>query len=342
MTIRPVVASDGAWRSSTTTRTDVEIQIDVEELAEAAVELCGVAPFVEDVTADQLPLGAAADGIEALRRQLVDGRGYAIVTGLPAEAISRQANEYLFWRIGLALGVAESQSVMGDRLGHVLSIVEQDPNARAYRRNERLTPHSDPADLLSFYCLQPAAEGGENHFVSSIAILEEMQRNGEHEFIERLANGYRYHRFGEQIPEQEDITPYRMPVFSERDGLISCRYLRQYIEMANVEDPEGCPLDDVDRAALDRFEELALDESIAMRIRLAAGEAVFANNYTVLHARTAFHDPPGAPKRHLLRLWLSTVPPRPVVPETCMYPGGAGIPHQPGRTPSYETSVETM
>lgn len=342
MSVRAVQPSDGAWRSTAISRSDVEIPIDVDELTAAAVALCNDGPVTEDVTADQLPLGAAADGIEVLRQELVEGRGFAIATGLPAEDISQQANEYLFWRLGLALGVAESQSVMGERLGHVLSIVEQDPNARAYRRNERLTPHSDPADLLAFYCLRPAAEGGENHFVSSLAVLQEMQRCGETEFIERLSRGYRYHRFGEQLPDQDDITPYRMPVFSECDGLISCRYLRQYIEMANVEDPEGCPLDDVDRAALDRFEDLALDESIAMRTRLEAGEAIFANNYTVLHARTAFYDPPGAPKRHLLRLWLSTVPPRPVVPETCMYPGGAGIPHQPGRTPSYKTSVETM
>lgn len=340
--MRAITASDHAWRSSELSRSDVEIAIDVGELTAAAVALCEEGLDAVNVTAEQLPLGAAETGIEQLRMELMHGRGFAIVTGLPATTISQQANEYLFWRIGLALGVAESQSVMGDRLGHVRSIVEQDPNARAYRRNERLSPHSDPADLLSFYCLHPASEGGENHFVSSLAILDEMQRQGEHEIIERLTRGYRYHRFGEQVPGQEDITPYLMPVFSERDGLISCRYLRQYIEMANVEDPEGCPLDDIDRAALDRFEELAVDESIAMRFKLAAGEAVFANNYTVLHARTAFFDPPGEPKRHLLRLWLSTVPPRPVVPETCMYPGGAGIPHQPGRTPSYETSVETQ
>ena len=46
-------------------------------------------------------------------------------------------------------------------------------------------------------------------------------------------------------------------------------------------------------------------------------------------------------KRHLLRLWLAADPPRPVVAETVQYVGGPGIPHQPGRTPSYATRITT-
>ena len=66
---------------------------------------------------------------------------------------------------------------------------------------------------------------------------------------------------------------------------------------------------------------------------------MFANNYTVFHARTGFTDPPGHPKRHLIRLWLDAHQTRPVTPNTRIYPGSPGIDPQPGRQPSYATNT---
>ena len=73
---------------------------------------------------------------------------------------------------------------------------------------------------------------------------------------------------------------------------------------------------------------------------LEPGEAVIMNNYVIMHGRTAFEDGEerGA-KRHLLRLWLTAQPPRPVVPELAVFASereGKGIAPQPGRIPSYD------
>jgi alpha-ketoglutarate-dependent taurine dioxygenase len=39
---------------------------------------------------------------------------------------------------------------------------------------------------------------------------------------------------------------------------------------------------------------------------LQAGDIQLLSNHTILHARTAYEDAPGATgKRHLLRLWLT-------------------------------------
>ena len=46
--------------------------------------------------------------------------------------------------------------------------------------------------------------------------------------------------------------------------------------------------------------------------------------------------------RHLLRLWLSAEPRRPVTPNILHYDGEPGIQPIPGRTPSYETDVEVQ
>jgi len=338
--VTPIPAAN-LWRTRDIGSSEsITLEIDLAELTEAAELLRATGCDVTSVATAALPLGAAAPTLAEIHRQLTEGRGITVVSGFPVGDVADETIEFVFWRLGLALGTPVSQSVMGERLGHIVDRSDVDPQARAYRRNEELTPHTDPADFLSFLCLRPAAEGGINHFVSSMTIHEEM-REHHPELLTLLYHGYRYSRFGEHAADEEPITPYRVPVFSSRDGQISCRMVRQYIEIAAAEDPT-CALDDVDRAALDTFESLAVDPTLALSVRLGAGDAVFANNYTVLHDRTAFTDSSNGPKRHLLRLWLEADPPRPVMAETRIYPSSAGVPPQPGRTPSYATDVEII
>jgi hypothetical protein len=46
---------------------------------------------------------------------------------------------------------------------------------------------------------------------------------------------------------------------------------------------------------------------LALHMILDIGDIQFLSNNHVLHARTAYKDyPPPAPRRHLMRLWLST------------------------------------
>lgn len=46
---------------------------------------------------------------------------------------------------------------------------------------------------------------------------------------------------------------------------------------------------------------------LSLHMVLDVGDIQFLSNSQVLHARTAYKDfPPPAPRRHLMRLWLST------------------------------------
>jgi hypothetical protein len=59
-------------------------------------------------------------------------------------------------------------------------------------------------------------------------------------------------------------------------------------------------------AALDRFDALAEDPTLHIRMRLEPGDMQFVYNHSQLHDRTAFVDwPEPGRRRHLLRLWLS-------------------------------------
>lgn len=293
---------------------------------------------LDELTAADLPVGSLAPALASLRSELMNGSGFAIVDGFDVANQSVEQLERLFWGVGLALGEPVSQSVMGDRLGHVVDVTKTDPNARAYRNNSELTPHTDPADLLSFLCVSSAASGGVSRFVSSMAIHEVMRRERP-DLLERLYRGYHYHRAGEERPGSAAMTPHRLPVFSEHEGVTSCRYVRFYIEVAAEQDP-SIALDDLDREALDMFEALAAEPSLHFEFTLKPGEAVFANNFTVLHARSSFANDPLLAPRHLLRLWLSTNPRRPIGPNVLHYDGEPGIQPVAGRMPSFETDVE--
>ena len=312
---------------------------DLAELESAARRLAanGVDPV--DAGPDDLPLGPLAPLIAEVRTEVLDGRGIALLRGFPVQRCTVDEVALMFWGIGLRLGRAVSQSVMGERLGHVINVTDTDPHARAYRNRSELSPHSDPGDLLSFLCIRPAMTGGVSRFVSSLSVFEEIRRERP-DLLVVLARGFRYHRFGEEGPGDDPVTPHRVPVFSECNGLVSGRYVREYVKIAADEDP-SIVLTNTDNEAISLLETTANQPDLALDFTMAAGEAVVANNFTVFHARTAFTDDPDR-RRHLLRLWLAADPPRPVVPETMQYPGEPGIPPQWGRTPSFASRFDSQ
>jgi hypothetical protein len=94
----------------------------------------------------------------------------------------------------------------------------------------------------------------------------------------------------------------------------------------------GHKMDEAELAVLDRFEEVTRRPELMLEFTLQPGEMYFINNYTILHARTAFDDGDAEEdrRRHLLRLWLEVPQMRPVHP----YIRSGGIEAVPGRIPS--------
>ncbi len=98
----------------------------------------------------------------------------------------------------------------------------------------------------------------------------------------------------------------------------------------------GEPLREEEVAAIDYFEAVARRPDVKLEFTLEAGEAIFFNNCTMLHNRTAFEDDPeGRRKRHLLRLWLMLDGRRPLVPAVHAYKGTQGIAGRGARSTYY-------
>jgi len=274
----------------------------------------------------------------ALDRDLADllahiknGPGLVIMRGFPVDKYDPERMQAVYWGIGTHFGRGCSQSADGDYLGHVTNVAKA---SRGYTTDRELSLHTDSAEIVGLLCLRDAKEGGLSIYASSLKVHEIIER--EHpEYLPILQQGFFCDRRGEESPEDEAVTPYRVPVYSSRNGLLSCRYVRGVIDKGAA--ALGAELDAQQKEALAYFEEVARRDNVRFEVMLQPGEASFINNYELLHARTGFvdRDEPGK-KRLLYRLWLEGEPPRPVVPEVHLYQnrsGHMGVDPQPGRGP---------
>ncbi len=332
-----IVDHPGAWKAA-----DIAAHYDhaftfearhLEALDKALARVRERGLGLDDITAETFPLGSIADDIAALYGEVMEGRGIVFLRGLPVDRYDAHDIGLMWFGLGAHFGTARSQSVIGDRLGHVTNVGGKDRRERAYRNSVELTPHTDACDIIGMLCLQPAASGGLSGYCSALAIYNEIvARHPQH--LDALYRGWPFHRFGEQAAGEQPVTPYDVPVFAWRDGVLSCRHLRAYVEMAAK--ATGQPLADADVAALDCMDRLACGEEWLFETRMQPGEATFINNYTVLHTRTGFEDGADAAKRrHLLRLWLAVDQPRPMPKEIRAYAGRGIAPGKAGRTSYY-------
>ncbi|HEV8437716.1 MAG TPA: TauD/TfdA family dioxygenase [Methylomirabilota bacterium] len=288
---------------------------------------------LEGVSARDFALGAVAADLAAWRDEVLHGRGFVVLRGIAADRYSPEDQAAILWGLGTHFGRAVSQSAMGDRIGHVTDVGGRDRRERAYRNSRELTMHTDRCDVVGMLCIVKAMHGGISGYASAHTICNEILASRP-ALLEPLFAGFRYHRRGEQLADEPPITPERVPVLSEWEGELSVVFLRAYIEMAAKE--LGEPLGEDEIAALDYFEEVAARPDVRLDFTLEPGEAIFFNNCTMLHNRTAFEDHPDpARKRHLLRLWLMLDGRRPLAPAVHAYKGTRGIAERDERSTYY-------
>lgn len=303
MTFHPI-HHPGAWYGHAFTGKDaIAFDFSPSQVAVLEQSTARVAPqSLESIGPEDFPLPGLGEDLQKIRQEVLQGRGIVLLRGLPVERHDAEFMTRMFWGLGTHLGRAVSQSLMGDRLGHVVDISGDNPQERGYRSNQSLDFHTDSDNMVAMLCLQQARTGGESRFASAMTVYNEiLSRNPG--LLEPLFRGFRYHWRGEEAPGEPPITDYRIPVFSHCDGDFSCLLLRRHLELAAQDLDE--PLSPTERQALDAVERIAGRDDVALRFRLEPGEGFLINNFTVLHARSGFAD--GATprqRRHLLRLWL--------------------------------------
>jgi hypothetical protein len=311
---RPLIEGPSAWygpdlaqRPETWIRT-----LTGPELAELDAAVTGIlGRDLARVTRADFPLPTLGPVLDGLREEVLNGRGFVLLRGLPVAAHDIAYNAAAYWGIGTYFGNARSQNAKGHLLGHVrdMGLSSKDPNVRIYQTTERQNFHTDSCDIVCLLCLKAAREGGLSSLTSSMTVYNEMARRHP-DLVGRLFLPLPTDRRGE-VPEGRKPW-FHTPIYHDHLGYLSAIYAPHYVR-SSQRFPEAPRLTEDDLRALAVFDALAEDPALRLDMELRPGDIQFVHNHTILHDRTAFVDwPEPERKRHLLRLWLAAPGARPL------------------------------
>lgn len=279
---------------------------EIAELREALAVAQDRCDDLLDVTADDFPLPTLAPKIDALEHELVNGRGFARIAGLPVDELGHEDASWIYWGVGVHLGDPWPQNHKGHLLGDVRDQGKRpdDPTARGNEiGGTPLTFHSDGSDLVGLLCLHPGVEGGESVIANVLAAHNVLVRERP-DLAQTLYEPLPYDFRGEQADGSRPF--YSVPVFTRHDDRLFVRYIRPYIQ-ASQRHEDAPRLTARQIEALDALDAIVADPELQVEMRFDPGDIQFINNYHVLHGRRGYVDDPDTGQvRFLKRLWLAT------------------------------------
>jgi TfdA family taurine catabolism dioxygenase TauD len=275
-----------------------------------------------EITAEGFRLPTLGPRLAAVLEDLLYGRGFAVLRGLPVERLGVEDSAIAYLGIGAHFGSFRSQNARGHLLGHVkdIGLDIRDPKVRYYQTTRALEYHTDSCDVVGLLCLKTAKAGGESRIVSSVTLHDEILRRRP-DLAGALFHAFPTDRRGEVPPGM--LPWFEVPVFSWHEGRLSAIYSGQYIRSAQANFPEARRLTPAETEALALLDALANDPALNLQIEFRPGDMQFLHNHQILHSRTDFENWPEPERhRHLLRLWLAPKAGRPLPPAFAQRYGG--------------------
>lgn len=302
------VADDPAWR----------IELGPTEIAEIEQALAGVQRRglrAGGFTADDFPLPTVEAILRRCRDDVLSGRGFVLLRGLPVEGRDLEAIRTLYWGIGLRLGTPVTQNLAGDLMAEISDrgLDVNALNVKPSQTNAEQRPHSDPADMVALLCVRRPESGGLSRIASSLAIYNEILAHRP-DHLDVLYRGFHHDLRGDASKDSpHGVTPQPIPIYRCRDGVVSSVFNASTIKDAQRRMPTGVPAHEM--AAVDHIVALAHRDDLRLEMDFRPGDLQILNNYTVLHWRTAFVDgADAAHKRLLYRFWVNVPGSRPIDP----------------------------
>lgn len=281
-----------------------------DELVAAAARAQAAGLDPHGLTPGAFPLPLTGPMLLEARRDLEEGRGFAVVGDFPVDRLDYRGSLYAYCGLTSYLGDITAQTVRGDLSIDVTDIgLPYNHQHRGYTSNKLLPFHTDGSDRVGLLCLETAMEGGLSILVSAPKVYNTILAERP-DLMPMFERGFYHHRRGEQNPGEGPLSPGRIPVFSFHAGLLHCCYNRNPINWA---EKEGITLTDVEVAALDYFDSVTARPEMQLAMEMRKGDVQFVNNFVLLHSRTDYIDAPGK-KRHLVRLWMNDMNSRRVGP----------------------------
>jgi hypothetical protein len=278
---------------------------DHRELDEALIHAKSVSHDLLEVDRDAFPLPTLSAKLAEIERELIDGRGFVLLSRLPAERYCDDDLTLLYWGIGLHLGDPWPQNTAGLVMSDVTDQGARrgDPTSRG---NELgvvgMNYHSDGSDLVGLLCLRKAKRGGVSCVANAVAIYNELVRTRP-DVVDLLSEPLPWDLLGRQPAGAPGF--YMRPVFTDYDDRLFVHFVRRYI-LASQRHRFAPRLSPAALEALDIVGKMARNPDFNVYMNFEPGDMQFINNYHVLHGRTSYEDDvQNGYKRHLKRLWLA-------------------------------------
>ncbi|MCP5157427.1 MAG: TauD/TfdA family dioxygenase [Ectothiorhodospiraceae bacterium] len=305
-----------AWRATDFPDVDALFHVltaaEIADLDRAVERALATPRALESLTAADLPLPTLGVHLVAMRDELEGGRGFAMLRGLPVERWSEAESRVACWAIGQHLGIPEPQDGKGSLMHDVRDTgerFESSETLREYQTNRHINFHNDGADAFVLMVLAGAREGGESLLVSAVTVFNTLLAQRP-DLARVLQEAFHADTRGQR---RDGARVQSMPIYHFHGGRLTANYKSNLIHAAQrfADVPR---LSEAQREALEMLDRLCADPDLCLQFTLRPGDVEIGNNYVTFHARRGYQDPPDAPRRHLLRLWLTLPNGRPLPP----------------------------
>jgi len=244
------------------------------------------------------------------QKMLVDGFGFFIIDGTCLNQFSKAEQKSVYILICKIIGDLLVQNIEGKKLVEIKNQGKSLKNAGRYHQtNQGGSYHSDSPqwekvpDYVGTFCVNPAKKGGTNKLLSAYTIHNKLLYKNEG-LLKILYNNFHFDKRGE-FKKNESATVFE-PIFEYKDGKLSFRYLRDYIDGGHK--LQNKPLSERQMMVLNIIDESLGDEDLALSYDIKSGDMLFFNNHRVIHGRTSFEDyEEERLKRLLIRVWIKEV-----------------------------------
>lgn len=286
--------------------TEVLSAAEIKEIDEAIAFARTRSSDFLNIGKEQFPLPTLAARLKRIERELIDGRGFVLIRGLPRERYDNDAMCLAYWGIGAHLGRPWPQNHHGHLLGDVTDQGKR-PEEHDSRGNEMgqigLDYHCDGSDLVGLLCLQNAASGGLSAVCNSVSLHNQLVRE-QPELAAELYLPQPYDMRGQNKPGTKGW--YTVPVFTRWTDRLFVRLISYYIR-SSQRHADAPRLTERAVEALKWMRAEAQSNKYSVLMDFQPGDMQFINNYHVLHGRTPYEDDAAKGRvRHLKRLWLET------------------------------------
>jgi len=300
------VASPAAWKRDDLADTPWRVRLDdaeADELRHAVSSWTARGRPLGELARSDFPLPTLAPKLAAWRREVAEGRGLQVISGIPVQSWSVEEAAVFFWGFGQHLGKPGAQNRRGDLLGHVRDTGADrlDPYVRQYLTTQDIPFHCDAADMVGLLCLQRARSGGVSRIASSVSVFNELLKRRP-DLVARLFEPFMLDTRDESEANGLKVLP--IPPCRYASGVLRTFWHSQYFRTSQRHD--GVRLTEAEHELLDLYDAISGSPEFHVDMDLEPGDVQLLSNHTVIHARTDYEDHPEEDrKRHLLRLWIT-------------------------------------